>query len=69
MSVVFPYLMDAHDVWVLEAADRLGLGPEPLFEVVAGEGTAEQHLERDGSIQSYLSSEINDSHSPTGDLF
>jgi hypothetical protein len=61
-AVVLANLVDLHDVGVLQAGDRLGLGLEAAQLLAAGVAAAQDHLEGDEALELQVPGLVYDSH-------
>src|SRR5262249_43811213 len=66
--LVLAYLVDRHDVWVVEAGRVLGLSAEALYLGWRGESARQNNLQGDGPIERDLPGLEDDSHAPASDL-
>ena len=62
LAVVAADFVDLHDVRMLQASDRLGLGAEPLHILFVGVGAGEDHLERDEALELDVPRLVDDAH-------
>ena len=62
MAVVFADLEDLHDVRMLQAGDRLGLGAEAGHVPFAGVFTGQDHLQGHEAVELALPGLVDDAH-------
>ena len=68
LGFVFPHFVNGHDIRVLQLSDGRGLGAEALHVRRAGELPSQDHLYRDGAVQTYLPRPVNHAHATAGDF-
>jgi hypothetical protein len=69
LAVVDTYVMDGHDVRMLEKSGRGNLAPEPLDDLLAREWTCQNHFQRHNAPETGLARAINHAHAATGNFF
>jgi hypothetical protein len=68
LALVFPDLVDRHDVRVVEPRGGLRLDAEALHVSLGCQLAGEDHLERDRAVETDLACLVDDAHPPAGDL-
>lgn len=69
LAVAKPDLVNGHDVRVLQAGGRGGLGPKSLHQVGPGQRAGEEELHREVAVQAKLPGAIDHAHAAAGDFF
>jgi hypothetical protein len=68
LTLVLADLINWHDAWMVEVGGGFGLDVEPPDVGLVGELAGEDHLQRDGPIESHLPRLEDDAHAAPGDL-
>jgi hypothetical protein len=68
LALALTDFIDRNDVRMIELGYRFRLGPEALYLHLARELPAQDHLQGHDSIEAYLASAINDTHSALGNF-
>src|SRR5882724_7183580 len=69
LAIVLADFVNGHYVRMLKLGRRLGLGAEPLHVRSAGQLPGQNHLHRDGAVETDLSRAIDHAHAAAGDFF
>src|SRR5260370_30808534 len=68
LAVMLAYLVNGHDIRMLQAGRCFRLRPKPLHEIVTRKLAKEQHLNRDDAVQTHLARPIDNAHATDGDF-
>ena len=69
LPLMLPHLVNGHNVRMMQAGCRFGLGAEAFDELVAGEFAEQEHFHRHDPVQAHLARFVDDAHAPAGDFF